>query len=80
VRKSRRTAEQITGGNPDRAAAAVRKNFCGSCHTIPGLDGTNAWSVRHSSDWGATRELQDIWPTIQIRSSRGFATRTASTM
>jgi cytochrome c len=37
----RRTAEQITGGNPDRAAAAVRKYGCGSCHTIPGLDGAN---------------------------------------
>jgi cytochrome c len=37
----RRTAEQITGGNPDSAAAAVRKYGCGSCHTIPGLDGAN---------------------------------------
>jgi cytochrome c len=38
----RRTAVQITGGDPDRAAAAVRKYGCGSCHTIPGIDGANA--------------------------------------
>ena len=39
---ARRTAVQITGGDPDRAAAAVRKYGCGSCHTIPGIDGANA--------------------------------------
>jgi cytochrome c len=38
----RRTAVQITGGDPDRAAALVRKYGCGSCHTIPGIDGANA--------------------------------------
>jgi cytochrome c len=39
---ARRTAVQITGGDPDRAAAAIRKYGCGSCHTIPGIDGANA--------------------------------------
>jgi cytochrome c len=38
----KRTAMQITGGDPARAAAAVRKYGCGSCHTIPGIDGANA--------------------------------------
>ena len=38
----KRTAMQITGGDPDRAASAVRKYGCGSCHTIPGIDGANA--------------------------------------
>jgi cytochrome c1 len=37
----RRTAEQITGGHSDRAAIAVREYGCGSCHTIPGIDGAN---------------------------------------
>jgi cytochrome c1 len=37
-----RTARQITGGEPTRAAAAIRKYGCGSCHTIPGIDGATA--------------------------------------
>jgi len=39
---AKRTAMQITGGDPARAAAAVRKYGCGSCHTIPGIDGAHA--------------------------------------
>jgi cytochrome c len=38
----KRTAMQITGGDPDRAASAIRRHGCGSCHTIPGIDGANA--------------------------------------
>jgi cytochrome c1 len=40
--RDRRTAVQLTGGNPDRAASAIRKYGCGSCHTIPGIDGASA--------------------------------------
>jgi cytochrome c1 len=38
----KRTAMQITGGDPDRAAVAIRRYGCGSCHTIPGIDGAHA--------------------------------------
>src|SRR3954454_2417453 len=38
----KRAAAQITGGDPDRAASAIRRHGCGSCHTIPGIDGANA--------------------------------------
>jgi cytochrome c len=37
-----RTARQLTGGDPDRAPAAIRKYGCGSCHTIPGIPGAHA--------------------------------------
>jgi cytochrome c len=38
----KRTAMQITGGDPERAASAIRRYGCGSCHTIPGIDGAHA--------------------------------------
>lgn len=41
-RDTRRAAEQLTGGNPDRAPAAMRRYGCTSCHTIPGVDGASA--------------------------------------
>ena len=37
-----RTARQITGGDPARAVAHIRKYGCGSCHSIPGIDGARA--------------------------------------
>jgi cytochrome c len=39
----RRTAEQVTGGNPDRAPAAMRKYGCTSCHSIPGVPSAHAY-------------------------------------
>ncbi len=32
----------VPGGHPDRAPALVHAYGCGSCHTIPGIDGANA--------------------------------------
>lgn len=32
----------LTGGNPDRAPAAIQKYGCGSCHEIPGIAGARA--------------------------------------
>jgi putative membrane protein len=39
----RRSAEQVTGGNPDRAPVAMRKYGCTSCHSIPGVPGAHAY-------------------------------------
>ena len=35
-------AEALTGGSVDRGKAAIGKYGCGSCHTIPGIDGAEA--------------------------------------
>lgn len=35
-------AAALTGGDPARAPAIVRRYGCGSCHTIPGVDGANS--------------------------------------
>ena len=35
-------AEALTGGNVDRGKTAIGKYGCGSCHTIPGIDGAQA--------------------------------------
>jgi cytochrome c oxidase assembly factor CtaG/cytochrome c551/c552 len=32
-------AAQLTGGNPERGEAAIRRHGCGSCHVIPGIAG-----------------------------------------
>ena len=32
-------ARTMTGGNPTRAPAAIRRYGCGGCHTIPGIPG-----------------------------------------
>jgi cytochrome c1 len=37
-----RTARQLTGGDPQRAAALIQRYGCGSCHTIPGVAGAHA--------------------------------------
>ena len=34
-----REAAQLTGGNPDRGALAIRQYGCASCHTVPGVPG-----------------------------------------
>jgi len=36
-----RAAAAITGGNPQRGAAAITRYGCGSCHTIPGISGAH---------------------------------------
>ena len=35
-------AAQLTGGDPANGKAAIRYYGCGSCHTIPGVDGATA--------------------------------------
>lgn len=37
--RSERVARAMTGGDPDRAPAAIRRYGCGGCHTIPGIPG-----------------------------------------
>ena len=32
-------AARMTGGDPDRGPALIRKYGCSTCHTIPGVDG-----------------------------------------
>jgi len=39
--EERRQAAAITGGDPERAPALIRKYGCGTCHTIPGVTGAN---------------------------------------
>jgi putative membrane protein len=34
-------AAQLTGGNPERGAVAIRHYGCPACHTIPGIPGAN---------------------------------------
>ena len=36
-----KTAAGITGGNPYRGASSISKYGCGSCHTIPGINGAH---------------------------------------
>lgn len=38
----RRDAAMLTGGDPLRGKAAIRQYGCGSCHTIPGVQGANS--------------------------------------
>ena len=35
-------AAQVTGGNPNRGAMAIRHYGCAACHTIPGIPGDDA--------------------------------------
>jgi cytochrome c2 len=37
--RSERVARAMTGGDPARAPAAIRRYGCGGCHTIPGIPG-----------------------------------------
>lgn len=37
-----RKAQAMTGGSPQRGRAAIGRYGCGSCHTIPGVDGASA--------------------------------------
>jgi cytochrome c len=36
---SSRNLAELTGGNPQRGAVAIRQYGCGACHTIPGIRG-----------------------------------------
>jgi cytochrome c2 len=40
--QNRMEAVALTGGDPDRGAAAINSYGCGSCHTIPGIHGAKA--------------------------------------
>jgi putative membrane protein len=37
--ENEKQAAQLTGGNPRRGEAAIRRHGCGSCHAIPGIAG-----------------------------------------
>jgi cytochrome c1 len=37
-----RKAAELTGGDPYRGRDAIRTHGCGSCHTIPGVNGADA--------------------------------------
>lgn len=37
-----RRAAAMTGGSPQRGKAAIGRYGCGSCHTIPGVEGASA--------------------------------------
>ena len=41
ARERRSAAIAVTGGNPDRAQAAIIRHGCGGCHTIPGITGAS---------------------------------------
>jgi cytochrome c2 len=34
--------QQMTSGSPERGAALIDRYGCGSCHTIPGIDGADS--------------------------------------
>jgi cytochrome c len=36
---SEQAAARKTGGDPRRGAEIIRRNGCGACHTIPGIEG-----------------------------------------
>jgi cytochrome c1 len=38
---SKRSAAQLTGGDPDRGASQIASEGCGSCHNIPGIVGAH---------------------------------------
>jgi cytochrome c1 len=38
----KRAAMSLTGGDPDRGAAAISRYGCAACHTIPGIRGADA--------------------------------------
>ena len=40
-RETERSAAEMTGGDPARGRALIREIGCGSCHTIPGVQGAN---------------------------------------
>jgi len=41
-REIERSAAELTGGNPRQGRALIREIGCGSCHTIPGIQGANS--------------------------------------
>lgn len=41
-RELKRAAAAMTGGDPDRGAAAISRYGCATCHTIPGISGADA--------------------------------------
>jgi cytochrome c2 len=38
-----RVAAEMTGGDAERGRAAIRRYGCGTCHTIPGVEGAEAF-------------------------------------
>jgi len=40
--EERRGAEEMTGGDVSRGLEAIRRRGCGSCHTIPGVEGADS--------------------------------------
>lgn len=40
--ESRRPPQEVKGGDPARGAALIQHYGCGTCHTIPGVEGADA--------------------------------------
>jgi cytochrome c2 len=41
-KQTRKTAIELTGGDPDKGRDAIAQYGCSSCHTIPGIRGADA--------------------------------------
>lgn len=50
------SASEVPDGDPSRGIDLMREAGCGSCHTIPGVDGANAWVGPPLTHW-REREL-----------------------
>lgn len=81
-----RQAAALTGGDPDRARAEIRKYGCGTCHTIAGVPGANG-KVGPALDGLAERAyVAGVTPNTPanliawIEAPRAFAPKTAMPM
>jgi len=58
----KRTARQLTQGDPARGRVAIQKYGCGACHEVPGVDGANGLVGPSLKDIGSRTYLAGQLP------------------
>ena len=53
---------QVTSGSPGRGAADIAHYGCGSCHTIPGIDGADAYVGPPLDHWARRGYIAGMLP------------------
>src|SRR5690242_447129 len=54
--------QQMTSGSPGRGAADIEHYGCGSCHTIPGIDGADAYVGPPLDHWAQRGYIAGMLP------------------
>jgi cytochrome c len=63
----RESAQQVSGGDPERGRQVLTAYGCGACHTISGVPGANGRVAPALNGWGTRTTIVGLMPNTPER-------------